>query len=317
MTKFLRLNIGLSGLLAATGALVCLLTVTAFLGQFWWVFDLTSHFRVQYAAALVLWAAGFGLGRKRRGAIVFSGFAALNLALVLHYCLFGQAVIPQPRTQLRALLANVHAANRRFDLVLQLVRESQPDLIVLEEVNDEWLKNLAALKADYPHTCQQAREDNFGIALFSKIPLTQSEVVFVGDAEVPTVTAEVKISNKVIKILGTHPLPPGNAENTTLRDQQLMALPTLLKGWSGPVILLGDLNTTPWSPTFRAVLRETNLLDSGRGLGLQTTWPANLFPLRIAIDHCLLSRDLGVVARKVGPDIGSDHFPLLIDIAIE
>ena len=73
--------------------------------------------------------------------------------------------------------------------------------------------------------------------------------------------------------------------------------------------ILGDLNVSPWSPHFGGLLRES-------GRGVQATWPTNLAPMRIPIDHCLVSPDVSVVGRRVGPDVGSDHFPIVVDVQI-
>jgi len=58
------------------------------------------------------------------------------------------------------------------------------------------------------------------------------------------------------------------------------------------------------------------LKDSSLGWGIQPTWPAMFLPLRIPIDHCLVSPDLKIVRRKIGRDIGSDHLPLLVDLGL-
>jgi len=218
---------------------------------------------------------------------------------------------------LRVMLINVHTENQHHDLVLKFIHQRSPDLVLLEEVNGAWMEHLADLKAVYPYLCEETREDNFGIALFSKLPLRNPAVVYLGPAEIPSVTAEIEVGGRPIHFWGSHPLPPGSAENTKLRNQQLRALAEKIRNWHGSAMLLGDLNTTAWSYSFGELLQESGLQDSGRGRGIQSTWPVNLFPLRIAIDHCLLSADLKVVSRTVGEDVGSDHLPLVIELAIE
>ena len=81
-------------------------------------------------------------------------------------------------------------------------------------------------------------------------------------------------------------------------------------------MVLGDLNATAWCYAFRRFLRETGLKDSARGWGYQATWPTGFLPLRIPIDHCLLSPDLKVLNRRIGPNVGSDHFPLTVELAL-
>jgi endonuclease/exonuclease/phosphatase (EEP) superfamily protein YafD len=255
--------------------------------------------------------------RRWKLVLTWAVVAALNWAVIIPHCCFGRAPAAPAKQALRVLLLNVHTENRRFDMVEAFIQKSHPDLIVLEEVNDEWMEKLANVRVQYPHGLQEIREDNFGIALFSKLPTEESEVVYLGDAELPSVTAVVQFMGKTLKILGTHPLPPAGAENSQLRNQQLQLIPGFFAEWQGPTVLLGDLNTTPWSHHFQRLLRDSGLTDSARGFGWQTTWPASLLPLRIAIDHGLISRDLRVVARQVGPNVGSDHLPLLVEIAVE
>jgi endonuclease/exonuclease/phosphatase (EEP) superfamily protein YafD len=77
-------------------------------------------------------------------------------------------------------------------------------------------------------------------------------------------------------------------------------------------VLLGDLNTTSWSPGFQECLQISRLRDSRRGFGVHPTWPARQAVLRITIDHCLVSDGIVVEDHHVGPDVGSDHLPVLI-----
>ncbi len=66
----------------------------------------------------------------------------------------------------------------------------------------------------------------------------------------------------------------------------------------------------PASPYFGDFLKATGLRDSRRGWGWQATWNASRPLLRIPIDHCLVEPEMHVLNREVGPDIGSDHFPI-------
>jgi len=315
MIEFFRVKVRIWGLISIAGVLCCLCTITGFLGQTWWIFDLTSHFRVQYAVGLSLLACVFAMARKLKPALLFTGFAFLNFAVVVPHCWFGPVAAKSTGQTLRVMLINVRTENQRYDLVKACILGNNPDVVVLEEVDERWLEQLAGLQDNYPHSCSEPREDNFGILLLSKLPLENPEIVYLGDAEVPSVTAMIKFRDKAVALLGTHPLPPSSRENTTLRNEQLAAIPKFLNGQKGSVVLLGDLNTTPWSHSFKRLLRESGLADSSRGFGLQPSWPANLFFLRIPIDHCLVSPDLQVVNRWIASDIGSDHFPLVVEIA--
>jgi endonuclease/exonuclease/phosphatase (EEP) superfamily protein YafD len=58
------------------------------------------------------------------------------------------------------------------------------------------------------------------------------------------------------------------------------------------------------------------LCDTRAGFGLQASFPAWSAVMRIPIDHVLASCSIGVRDRWIGPDIGSDHLPVLIDLVV-
>ncbi|MBI4659130.1 MAG: endonuclease/exonuclease/phosphatase family protein [Verrucomicrobia bacterium] len=316
MTELAPKKFSLVGMLWASVALASgsafLFTLTGFLDRWWWMFDLTSHFRVQYAGMLLASTVIFALKRKIMLTVLCALFALANLVLVSSYFPVKQSR-PRIERSLRAVLINVRTENQRFDLVRNFVEDTQPDFVVLEEADADWIVQLASLTNDYPHAVLKPREDNFGIALFSKLPFLSSDIVFLGDAEVPSIVASFRIDGRELTLLATHPVPPGNREYVELRNGQLAAIPSFLANLPGAKAVLGDLNVTPWCYQFRKLLSETGLEDSSRHRGIHATWPTHLLPLRIPIDHCLLSTELETVRKEVGPYVGSDHFPLLVE----
>src|SRR5262245_25992548 len=85
---------------------------------------------------------------------------------------------------------------------------------------------------------------------------------------------------------------------------------------TGPVIMLGDFNCTPWSPAFAELEARSRLRNSQLGFGTNPTWPTYLPGMQLPIDHCLLSASLVAVDRFVGPAFGSDHYPLVVDVGV-
>ncbi len=59
-----------------------------------------------------------------------------------------------------------------------------------------------------------------------------------------------------------------------------------------------------------------DLHDAAVGFGLARSWPAQFAPVGIRIDHCLLSRHWNAWSTSIGPDLGSDHLPLVADVAL-
>jgi endonuclease/exonuclease/phosphatase (EEP) superfamily protein YafD len=304
------------GLAAAAGTVALLCTFAGFAARLGWLFELTSHFRLQYTLFLLTLGVAFALRKRVLPASLFLAGALINFLSIAPYLPGTRSAEPVDAQQLRLLLINVHSANQDSARVLGLIEQTQPDLVLLEEITPQWMDRLAGLQTHYPHAVCEPREDNFGIALFSRVALTRAQIVYFGEAEVPSVEAEFSLSGKGVLFLGTHPVPPASPLDLHLRNDQLRAVAKRLGACTGPALLLGDLNTTPYSPHFGDLIQDSRLRDTARGFLLQGTWPAAFPPLRIPLDHCLASPEFLVSDRHVGPRIGSDHLPLHLVLSL-
>jgi endonuclease/exonuclease/phosphatase (EEP) superfamily protein YafD len=78
---------------------------------------------------------------------------------------------------------------------------------------------------------------------------------------------------------------------------------------------MGDFNAASWSPLLIALRGATGLEERRR---LLPSWPSWAWPIfRLPIDHVLARGRARVVESALGPDIGSDHLPIIARIAIE
>ena len=315
-SKFLRFPVTSWGLLAAATVIACSMTVIGFLGRLWWLFELTSHFRPQYFLFLLGSAFLFLFGRKQGAAILVIVFAVINFSLIIPLYLGSPTIHAEGRT-FRAVLANLNTSNHAHGKLEKFIRSIDPDFMVLLEVNQAWMTELQKLTAMYPYSRARPRDDNFGIALLSRIPFRNAEIRHIGRAGVPSVVAQFTVDDQLLNVIGTHTLPPVGRAYSAYRNQQLTVLADLVAVQQGPVMVLGDLNTTSWSPFFGDLIHKTALKDSRIGFGVQPTWPAG-FPLFwVPIDHCLVSSGVVIHKRKTGPNIGSDHYPVIVDFSVE
>jgi endonuclease/exonuclease/phosphatase (EEP) superfamily protein YafD len=144
--------------------------------------------------------------------------------------------------------------------------------------------------------------------------LTNDAIIELGEAGLPSVRVDVLHDGKHIRLVGTHPLPPGSSDHARLRNEQLRRVAGQVHGQDLPVVVLGDLNTTPWSPFFSDLLREGGLQDTSAGRGIFASWPSALPFLRIPLDHCLVSPGFAVCDKRVGPRVGGDHLPIVVTL---
>ena len=290
-------------------------SLAGFLGVWWWVFDLLGHFRVQYLVALLILVPIYGLGARRIRLAVAGGFALLNLVLIVPLYVRPRLAHASGAEQ-RILLANVLTQNRDRRRLSAWIDETSPDYIALLEVDETWLEDLNLTARGYPYAVTRPRGDNFGIALYSRFPLEHSEIKNFGSYGVPSIVSRLTVGEIPLTFIVTHPIPPKRARFHQLRNDHMDEIARYASRLDGVVILVGDLNITSWSPFFRDWLTAGDLRDSRRGFGIQPTWPANRPLFRIPIDHALVSPGVVVHQHRVGPEIGSDHLPVLMDFSL-
>jgi endonuclease/exonuclease/phosphatase (EEP) superfamily protein YafD len=283
----------------------------SFAGDLNWVFDNLTAFVVQYAALAACFALIFSLLKAPRRALF-----ALVLAVAQGARLWepsAEAVELREPT-LKIVSANVHTSNREYERFLSFVRSESPDVVAVIEIDDGWAAALKALAKDYPHSVIEPRSDNFGIALLSRVPWRDANVVDLGDASVPSIVAHLDVDRDPVTIVATHPFPPIRSAVAAERNRQLAAVAEFTANQPGQVIVMGDLNISPWSPYLNELLRDGGLSDSRRGFDLQPSWPTFCPPLMTPIDHVLTTSGLAATDRRAGPPIGSDHMPVIATI---
>jgi endonuclease/exonuclease/phosphatase (EEP) superfamily protein YafD len=283
-----------------------------------WVCDLCAQLAVQCAAFQALgtllllaarryrWAAGF---------FVVAVLAGWPAAPLFRSPRVGSSAPTGGR--LRVMAVNLLRQNEDHAAVLGAVRAERPDLLVCTELTPEWARALAPLAAELPHVVSAPEPGWFGIALHSRLPIREYAVVSLGAEWARAIRAVVDTPAGALGVLAAHAPQPGGARRNAERDLAYVAMPAQLAMLPPRRIVVGDLNSTRFGGSFADLLAATGLRDSGEGFGLQPTWPAQLpFPMRIAIDHVLVPPMVAVVDRRVGPDVGSDHLPLVVDLQL-
>jgi endonuclease/exonuclease/phosphatase (EEP) superfamily protein YafD len=175
---------------------------------------------------------------------------------------------------------------------------------------------LDPLRQNYPYSYAEAREGNFGIALFSRVPFTSIGHIDSRPLGYPTIIATMDVDGAVLHLVGTHPMIPLGEQYYSDRNEQLAGIAELFDERDDSQILIGDLNTSMWGIHYRSLEEETGLRNARTGFGIVPTWPTFMPFAMIPIDHVLISDDVSVVEMRSGPRIGSDHLPLIVTIAL-
>ncbi len=296
---------------------VALFTAAGLLASMSFVAELTTHFKVFYLFGAAASAGAFALRRKWRW-LVFAGLlTAVHVPGVFVWYLPTSNPPGGAETNLRIVTANLLVSNTKHDLFLDFIRETDPDIIFLQEPDSYWARSLDALKETYTHYAVKPAPNTFGIAMFSRLPLDSVEIINYADSDLPSVHAELTVNGRHLSVLSYHTWPPFSSYHLELRDKALDYVTQYVADADDLVIVAGDLNVTPWSPGYKRMIRQSGIKNARRGYGIKPTWsnipsPIALLPL----DHVLLSPGIAVRDFRVGPNINSDHRPLLVELAV-
>ncbi|GHA61753.1 endonuclease/exonuclease/phosphatase family protein [Pontibacter akesuensis] len=215
------------------------------------------------------------------------------------------------------LVSNVLMDNRRAGDFLELVRRHNPDILLINEPDDWWERQLQPLGEAYPYSIKHPLGNTYGMILYSRLPLREQELNFLVEPDVPSVFAEVMLpSGDNFDFYGLHPRPPKPGTDTYERDAEILLVGRRVRERGRPAVVAGDLNDVAWSRTSELFQRYSGLLDPRQGRGMYNTFNAKVPLLRYPLDHVFFSDDFGFIWMERLDSFGSDHFPILISLRI-
>ncbi|HEX2505125.1 MAG TPA: endonuclease/exonuclease/phosphatase family protein, partial [Gaiellaceae bacterium] len=287
------------------------LTVAGFAGALAWYLDLANHFRVQYA--LILSVAGLAAALLRSYAVAGPAvaLAVTNLAVVAP---LGDAEPPEAGPpELTVLVLNLSAGNDDYGAVADLVRRRRPDLFAVAELTPAWARELEGVLEPYESRLLAPRQTPWGLGLYSRRPLSAAATLLPAGSKYPVLAATIAGRTRPIRLVLLHP-QVSSSTSVAARHELFFDVAAASVRDAGSRMILGDLNTAPWSDEYDELLGAAAVEDTRAGYGLQTSWPSFLPTiLRLPIDHVLVSPDLAASDREVGPEVGSDHLPVWVE----
>jgi len=221
---------------------------------------------------------------------------------------------------IRLLSSNVLMENRQYGRLRAYIAQEYPDVLVLLEVDQAWLSALASVIDAYPHRLEHPLYNRYGMAIYSRFPVRSGGIRFLLREDLPSAKLELVLSDdRLVRLYVVHPPPPapGEAPDSIARDAELALIAEEAQADPHPCIVLGDLNDVAWSHSTRLFQRLGNMCDPRIGRGMFNTFHAGHWCIRWPLDHFFLSPHFSLKAMHVGPAIGSDHFPVMIDCVLE
>lgn len=301
----------------AAAALVLSGTATAIgkLAPWWPTADIPNHFTPQI---LVVCASGIvvlafdmrrsALHRARFGLMIgLFAVAAINAMTVLR----ALATTAQPATEAKDTLSvvsfNVWSKNEQIENAGRWLAEQKADVIVLEEMTPKSKELIGqALAATHPYVYDCGCNE---IVMYSRRPWTnaggQQRTAVQPAMSWFTFAADDGRELQVVGVRTRYVVHPN--EHSAHYDW--------LVGHAGKLgnrlILAGDFNAAPWSWQMRRFAAAIGLVRHGT---YGASWPAR-FPL-VLIDNVMSTPDIQGVSFGIGPELGSDHLPVVATLAL-
>lgn len=316
MKKFLNLLVDVSFFLLMTILVVAYVLPTSGLGE------LLSHFLVLYSFSCAVYVVIYAFLKRK----IFFSAACILCALTT----WGWVSCFLPASKVahtgEGEEISLYALNIWFKIdntqkVLHQIKEKNyPQIVLLQEVTPELIEELSPLKEIYPYVFKAPQGGAYGMVLFSKLPIVSARrVPFECTKNHYTLLEFLTPRHKIpFVVVELHASSPGGDVEMTKRRQELEEIGQVISRLPYEhKILVGDLNTTPYSSYFKKLLMQDKMKNAMEGFRFQGTWPTYLPSfLRIPLDHVLVTPSLCVRQQEVCSCVGSDHSPVLTHMTI-
>lgn len=317
------------GALGVTG-----LALAAVLGFAVPAFDLLNHLQfflfagTLFSLLVITPLLGRGNWRRFMLAATATGFMASAIMVVPEAVASFQPRDPLPtdgRPVIKVMTHNLFGLNYDMDRVLQVIEEEQPDILAFQEYFGEQRSELGPkLQAQYPYSvyCRGGKRANLG--LYSRIPFTQEQAEACpdnayGEQRTGHILALFELSDGTkFSVMTTHLDWP--APKMERQREEFASLVETVRSTTGPLVLVGDFNSTSWSYALREFAREAGLVREDRNM---LTYPALFYYLGgwrrtlpfLPLDH-VMTRDIDIHDMHTADRTGSDHLPVVFTFSV-
>lgn len=282
--------------------------------------DLLSNFYIHFAfVGVILFFAALHW-RLPRTAVVAAALSIVCVGLVLspdRIPVTKNSVSAETASgkQLEIMTFNAWERVKIMDRLQAFLRKETPDFVILQEITIKDWRALQSLKDIYPHMTY-CDDWLCGVALLSRHKWSSVRAENYGTHQMPLIIASFGDRLNGLTLYATHSARP-HWKYSTQRQQFEELAAYIAKRNARPAILGGDLNSTVFSAPLRDFTSQSNLKAAGQ---LTPTWPQRLrqmgyitLPfLQLDIDHFFVTPGMTLIEKWRGPDLGSDHRPLLL-----
>lgn len=267
----------------------------------------------------------------RRGSPARRSLAPLGVALALAIgpflgLRFGwRSLLPEgdPDTALRVVSYNVEGGERVAARLDELIRDTRANILAFQECGPEFVDSLAGRKGWRHHAARRGNP-----CLLTRFPIESADTIPTWEAggfggsgnavryrlhtpagSVTLVNLHLETPRRGLELLRYGGSALRMEGNTTVREIGSERIRAWIGDAAGPLVVTGDFNMPVESRIYARYWGDLSNAFSGAGRGFG--WTRILKRFRVRIDHVLTGGGARARRARLGPDLGSDHLPLV------
>ena len=241
--------------------------------------------------------------------LIYPTYIFINQALI------SPSINVAGKNTLKITFQNKYYLNANIEGLTKQAKELDPDIIGFTEINEisEYQKYLDK----YPYVFKTRLDNLMGVVMFSKYELKDSEALNASyDSNLdhsPYIKTKVVMPDKSeVNLLMVHLIAPTGSGFTKLKGDALNIIYSEANKLEGNIVVIGDFNTTPYSPQISGLRNSSQFYSASKGKGLLDTWEGPSF-LKFQIDHAFISNSMKVNKFEVKDTVGSDHHMIFLE----
>ena len=256
---------------------------------------------------------------------MIQGVAILyHLYLLIRFTKFWRTSHARPSNNsssiVKLISANIYQYNRSYDRFIAYIEQEEPDLFLTMESDQGWEHAMRGLEEKFPNFEKVTLDNTYGMHFYTKLKVLRSSVHYFVADDLPSIEVELETRDGFrFVFFGVHPPPPSPTEEETSkeRDGDLLSVAKKIRDYQLPVVVSGDFNNVAWARSSILFKRTSQLIDARIGRGVLATFHARYRLLRFPLDLFFHSPSIIVDQLNIGPNIGSDHFPIVCSFCID
>lgn len=211
------------------------------------------------------------------------------------------------KTDFSVLHFNVKERNKNILSVAESAIQSDADIVSLQELHATSLATIdSVMRKKYPYVLSDVSVKGFGMAVYSKFPIENGEAKKLQDYVF--LTGNVKVESKTVHFISATTSTPTNEKDYALQIKQFKFLTDYINSLDSAILVMGDMNSVPWSEQIKNFMAHTKLEDSRKDLS--ATYPAQS-PFQIPIDYIFHSKMLDCKKFTTVTGSTSNHLGLI------